>query len=437
MDKREYLSLVTEQIRCKKARPMVEQELEDHIEDQQAAYEESGLSKEEALSEAVAQMGDPVEVGTAMDRIHRKRVDYRSLTLIAVLILEGVLLQIGMGQDPASVCINAILQYVVMAAVMFLDYSILAKHPVGVWIVSMVVLALWSGVFDQFWFSQPGTYGTNVHVLHVILLLLYAALVYAYREKGVRGILACLGWLMLGSFLLSRLYVSLMAACCFFITSIITLSFAVHKGWFGEKGKGWQLLVWGIWSVPAAVAVAALYMGWIGRAYEIDRVRSFLHPATDVAGNNYVLNTMRKSLSELKLFSGTLQGEPFEGWYSFSYILERFGIAAGVLVVVILSVLLGKMLSKMIKQKNRLGVLIGVSCMGFLLMTTVLHVCVSLTILPATSAYLPFLTNDRSGSIASGLLFGMYLSVYRNDPVLCLDKKNRCAIMSVSKPEEG
>ena len=59
MKVQEYLSTVTEQIRCKQAREMVSEELREHILDQAKAYEEEGVFEKEALERAVKEMGDP------------------------------------------------------------------------------------------------------------------------------------------------------------------------------------------------------------------------------------------------------------------------------------------------------------------------------------------------------------------------------------------
>ena len=59
----DYLHLVTSQIRCKKACPCVEKELENHIMDQMNAYVKEGMDEETALDKAILEMGDPVEVG--------------------------------------------------------------------------------------------------------------------------------------------------------------------------------------------------------------------------------------------------------------------------------------------------------------------------------------------------------------------------------------
>ena len=59
MTREEYLSAVEEQIRCKKVRPMVRRELEDHIQDQRDAYISEGKIGREAEKLAVCQMGIP------------------------------------------------------------------------------------------------------------------------------------------------------------------------------------------------------------------------------------------------------------------------------------------------------------------------------------------------------------------------------------------
>ena len=49
----EYLKTLLEQIRCKKARPYVKKEFQDHIEDQIGANMQAGMDREQAEREAV------------------------------------------------------------------------------------------------------------------------------------------------------------------------------------------------------------------------------------------------------------------------------------------------------------------------------------------------------------------------------------------------
>ena len=65
-----YCAAVCGQVRFRPDRAAILSELWDHLEDHAAALEETGLSREEAKARAVEAMGDPVEVGKALDALH-------------------------------------------------------------------------------------------------------------------------------------------------------------------------------------------------------------------------------------------------------------------------------------------------------------------------------------------------------------------------------
>lgn len=438
MDMREYLEQVTGQMRCKKARDMVAQELQDHIEDQTETYEHFGLSKEEARIRAVEQMGDPIEVGTAMDRIHRPRINYRMIAFIAVLTVFGMLVQILMLQSTTrtgvnaaelffhsgvEVFINGVLGFGIMLLVMFLDYSFLGKHPLAVWMGILLVFVILSLLEMNFYSMQLNT--TNISAITSLMTLFFAALVYFYRNKRYQGILLCLFWLVAGCFLLShQMGISLTGVLCLFLTGVMIISFSVQKGWFGvPKGKG-QLLLWSVWLLPVVSLVAALAAGAIGASYQTARIRAFLYPAGDPLGGGYMTLFIRNRLKGLQLVGSSLKEQENVWWYSLNYILERYGILMGVLVLAALGLLLGRMLSGVTKQQNRLGSLLGVGCVSYLAVTTLLHVLAALTLVPATSAYLPFFTRGRGATVGMYLLLGVYLSVHRNRFILS-EKRNQ------------
>ena len=83
----EYLTILTDQIRCRMAREDVRKELLCHIEDQKAAFLSEGMEA------AVREMGDPVETGNELDRIHRPKMAWGMIALIAVLSIVGYLAQ--------------------------------------------------------------------------------------------------------------------------------------------------------------------------------------------------------------------------------------------------------------------------------------------------------------------------------------------------------
>ena len=60
----EYLEKLLSQIRSKKARPFIEEEIRGHIADQTAENLNNGMSREDARAAAVRDMGDPVQAGS-------------------------------------------------------------------------------------------------------------------------------------------------------------------------------------------------------------------------------------------------------------------------------------------------------------------------------------------------------------------------------------
>ena len=86
----EYLDTVSEQIRYKKIRSTVVKELENHILDQAEAYEACGAFPEEAMERAVREMGDPVETGVSLDRIHRPQMSWGIVITIGLISLLSI-----------------------------------------------------------------------------------------------------------------------------------------------------------------------------------------------------------------------------------------------------------------------------------------------------------------------------------------------------------
>ena len=81
----EYIKKLLEQVRFRKAHKGIEDEIRAHIEDQIDDNIAAGMDSEATEKAAVIDMGDPVEVGISMDRIHRPQIAW-SMFLGAVII---------------------------------------------------------------------------------------------------------------------------------------------------------------------------------------------------------------------------------------------------------------------------------------------------------------------------------------------------------------
>ena len=164
MRREEYLYTLTEQIRCKMARGTIEQEINDHIEDQKAEFLSEGMSQTEAEEAAVREMGDPVEVGLEMDRIHRPTMAWGMIALIVGLSLAGYLLRSVMYQTALGIEQSAgkteelfwtgmssswhtslelpalLIGLVLMIGICYMDYTRIAAYAKQILIVYQVLL---------------------------------------------------------------------------------------------------------------------------------------------------------------------------------------------------------------------------------------------------------------------------------------------------------
>lgn len=109
----EYIDKLISQIRCKKARPYIEEEYRAHLEGQINANKEEGMPDEEVEKNAVLDMGNPVEVGISMDKIHRPRVAWDIILIVGIISVLAIIVQwIFVSQiSNGNYTINGISQY--------------------------------------------------------------------------------------------------------------------------------------------------------------------------------------------------------------------------------------------------------------------------------------------------------------------------------------
>ena len=188
-----------EQVRWRRARPALAQELRTHLLDQRDACLAQGMSQTEAEAESLRQMGDPVEVGTQLDGVRRPARQWGMLALVGLLLCSGffiqatVMQQLGRVQPYMPTVIVSILLGVAAMAVVYLgDYTLLGRRPVllyGLGMTGLVLLTVTSEVKAQ---------GVKLDAISYLLLgpVLYALLVYGLRGKGWRGLLLALAGLV-------------------------------------------------------------------------------------------------------------------------------------------------------------------------------------------------------------------------------------------------
>ncbi len=417
---KDYLTAVCEQIRWKGARDVVAQELEDHIQDQAEAFVEAGADVSSATQKAIREMGDPVVTGQRLDRLHRPKTDIVMLVLVSLLILFGGLVQYLLslaepsytGDLLSHYCRYALMGVSAFAAIFFVDFSILGRRPMVIFAL-LLVIGAGIGLFAQ---PNPTARVTGFSVA-LLFVPAFAGIIFSQRGKGYRGLLIC-----------CLFFVSAAAVCLYLLAlgGLILLTLACSVLLAATIGRGWFCVKKWI-AIPSVfllpVLVVALIPG-VGR-----RLFMAVAPQLDPTHHGYMGFMLRQILSGAQLWgpaelSGTLSGQPVEHllptWntdFVLTYLMARYGILVGALLVGLLVLLIVKLFRAAFRQKSALGFIVFLSVAMAFAAQSMIYILNNVGVF-LFSSLLPFLSSGGTGFVVNMVLLGMAFSAVRRNDII-------------------
>ncbi|MHB8132435.1 MAG: FtsW/RodA/SpoVE family cell cycle protein [Mobilitalea sp.] len=429
-DKKEnYLELIKNQIRCKKAKDIVLEEIDHHIEDQKAAYLLDDGDENIAMDKALEQMGDPIEVGKQLDKIHKPRVEWYILLFVLALCCIGILAQFSIrntievskfsyGIDVVKHILFVITGFLLMIVVYFLDYSIIGKYPKVIWFL------LLAGIFLYAPFgNRVNGHLFYLHAYGMLFFPVFGGILYAFRNKGYVGMIKCI------LFSITAIMTEVVFEAQFSVylglqlSSLIMLSVAIMKNWFGTSKKISLTIIWG-W-IPIAFFMTTLSGIGLLRSYQVERLQSFvgimLHP--ELYEKGYQSNLARQVISHAKLFGQSIDftiGFPINltNDYILTFAIRRWGIVAGTLIIGLFITFIVRMIYISLKQKNPLGMFVGLGCSLVFAAQGSIYILSNLGYQPIAQVNLPFVSYGGAGLVANFIVLGIMLSVFRNTNIM-------------------
>ena len=419
-----FLDVVAEQIRWKRARPIVTAELERHLEDQRDAFADEGLENAEEL--AVEEMGDPVTVGTELDRVHRPKPQCGIIALTIALALVGVLLRIFltagwkeayMAEDPVKALVAFGLGCAALLGGYFLDYSRLSRHAGKIYIGALIVSVL---VLDQ----SPVINGVPYYARFITLIfpVVYALWLYSCRNKRWRGLtMAILGGVPLALFCYYVPYT--LGLIIHLLSGFVLVLVASWNDWFGI-GR------WKSMSLPlgcAGVMTGICTYGIVALNWGASRLSAAIYPEVDPLGGGYQALRIRDALEHSQwIGEGTWDTEHFVYPYEMivpgcesdaflTTVVHKLGWAPFLLLAFVFAFLMIWLLQKCTKQKSQLGRLVVVAVVMSLSVQALVSVVwnMGFTLL---SASFPLIIGNLNTTLNMGLI-GLALSVFRGDSI--------------------
>ena len=429
-----YLETVQEQIRWKRARPVLLRELERHLEDQRDDFIKEGRGKDEAERLAVQDMGDPVTVGTGLDAVHRPKPQWGLLGLTIALALAGALLRaafLAPSVRPASQNYNTALVKALasfgfgtaaLLGTYFLDISRLTRYARGVYTGALAAGALSLWLFPAC--NHPSYY---THYVALFYPLVYALWLYSFRGKGWRGLaLTILGGVPLS--LVCVMIPSVSKLATLLLAGLTLTLCAVWQDWFGIGRKK------GLCAILAVVLCMLVWLSFQGYFDSlVQRLRIALHPELDPYGRgytNYILQLFLKDVPFLRLptsygsASHGIGARLYVDKYSTSIdisndflpvsIAVEWGWLPLVLLLAALTALLAWLLVKGLRQKYLLGRFVVLAVTLTLGFEALFSVALNLGFI--ISASLPLVVGNLQ-TVADMALIGLALSVFRGESI--------------------
>ena len=442
MNRHDYLEQLTEQIRCRRARPMIEEEIRGHIDEQKQDYMADGMTEAEAEEAAVREMGDPVEVGVELDRIHRPKLDKTLVAVISILAVLGMITQMFLakageengaaGVLPSydmvatllSMGVWTLLGMVLMLVLFYADYTLLGKYALWAW------GAVAAGLFCyRLWGNRVnGGYPKTVIFIYAMVPV-FAGVVYYYRGKGTRGFLKSLLWGMGAAMLLLLVpNVGKPGLVLLLVLSEATvLLAAVRKRWFGRERKKKTLCVLGMCLFLPMALVLLLFCRNGGQLaeYQKQRLERFGKPSQDFvyvqvkewfdkdAGEAEEGN-IETEVTEESLLDGMIWWDAVRSDFLWIYMFKQFGYGFGIGCILLVTVFFYWLFRMIHRQKNQLGYMISLGCAVMLLLQTLVYAAVNMGLLPRASVYMPFFSYGRINSFITYLYMGLFLSISSN-----------------------
>ena len=416
---KQYTELVCQQLRWKKARSIIRQEIKAHLCDQRDALMKSGMDEDAANRESVRQMGDAVEAGTALDRVHLPKPAWELFGLTALLSLIGLLIKVFLTYDsgdplqPIYSAVAVLLGTGCLLGAYFLDFTLFGKYPLLIYFgaaLSVAVFCLVPG--------QPMMNGQYYYAQYALLLfpLAFAALLYRLRGRKYLGLLPALAGIVL------------LSLCCFLVPSVTGLAITVLSAlallivaaaadWFATGRTRSFIFIGG----AALIAIMLMLPPLLSGGGLAARVRAAFNPWSDPMGAGWQALAVRELVGGARFIGLGGTGEYGIGTsipiintdFLLTWLIHNFGWIAFIVIMAVFGAFLFCGFRLCFKQKNMLGRLVSLAVMLTLALQTAFYVAANLGFGLIYSISLPLVSSANTATIVNMALIGVMLSAFR------------------------
>ena len=199
---------------------------------------------------------------------------------------------------------------------------------------------------------------------------------------------------------------------------LLIITIAVYKKWYQVDRKKTLFGIWGsITIIGGCLFGRFFYLLSQGQStYRIERMKAWMNGEMD----NYLLGLVGKAADNVRL-GNRIEDEVLEyvrNDYIWKYLFEYLGTWKGIMLLFIFLLFMVVLLRGVLKQKNRLGYIVGIASVMYLSMQAFLYVSMNFNFIPMAGNFMPFISQGITPMVVSYFYMGILLSIFRNSNVV-------------------
>ena len=440
MQIKEFLNSVCEQIKYKPIREDISAELKNHIEETKEAYIENGMSSEEAEEKAVFQMGDAIEIGKNLNRIHKPKLDKTLLILTIIPLIFGLLVAYIRNDSTAiNLTENSFLKFIVILiiglglgiGIYFINYKKILKYSNLFFCFATVLMLIcfWTGntINGKAYYLNLGILNFSVPtvVMPIYVISFIGFLEKMYEENKfsleVNGLKINLNLIKI--YVATGISLAVMMEASLVNFTILTITYLIlFSVKLLQKKKFIMLIV--TWIILLIILFSCILLYFYAGGFISNRVIGSFLPETDPQGSgwlginqNKIINTAKpfgkaENMSDaLKLFE--------EGTnYAFISILANYGWVVALFMVTAVILLNIKLIINSLKIKDFYGKMLIIGFSSMFIIQSLFNILMNLNIGLKVNINLPLVSYGGTELIVNIAIISLILAIYRRKDIL-------------------
>lgn len=411
-----FLSEVTTHIRSKEAKKFVASELEFHLNQVKKEWIGRGMSEAAAEEKAVSQMGSPSKLGHEMNKLHKPRIDWWLIGLLAITMALSFLPLLTVSQELGDnfivkKALHIFLGVLLAVIMMFIDYRKFERkgwifYSVGVLFLFMLI-AFPNRFLNGAPYFQIGPFQIESYFALPFLFLGWASF---FNNPKIK---------LWQYFILFALPLMLFLAVPNMAVSFIYIVMVFVMMWWSAISRKAAAII-SLVSIMGTVAFGTL--AWFTvKEYQLARILGFLNPEKYPSTWGYSYLQLKERLTSAGWFGSAANSTalPFEHIdYAFVNLTYNYGYLFAIGLFVILSLLAARIVMISIQIHSRFGNLLLVGGVTLFLVQFIYNIGMMIGLLPLTSMSLPFISYGFIPMVFNAFIMGVVLSVYRRKDLL-------------------